>query len=159
MNSSNGRPWVASACAGMAAALVVLSAATTGAQRPRTFAARLSPVALDVAMQATVAGSGEASATLTGKTLSVSGRFTGLKSPATIAQLHIGRKGVRGPAAFDLTVSHETAGTVAGSFQLTDVQAAALGNGSVYIQIHSEKAPDGNLWGWLLEPDTKDGKK
>lgn len=159
MNTSDGRPWVTSARAGIVAVLVVLFAATTGAQRSRTFAARLSPVALDVAMQATVAGSGEASATLTGKTLSVSGRFAGLKSPATIAQLHIGRKGVRGPAALDLTVSHEIAGTVAGSFQLTDAQAAALGNGSVYIQIHSEKAPDGNLWGWLLEPDIKAGRK
>jgi N-acetylglucosamine kinase-like BadF-type ATPase len=66
--------------------------------------------------------------------------------------LHIGRNGVRGPAAFDLTVSHDIAGTLAGSFPLTDAQVAALGAGSIYVQIHSEKAPDGNLWGWLLEP-------
>jgi hypothetical protein len=155
MSASDYGQWVARRRAGLVVALVVLSAAATGAQRPRTFTARLSPVALDVAMQATISGSGEATATLTGKTLAVTGRFVGLKSPATIAQLHIGRKGVRGPAALDLTVSHDTAGTLSGSFQLTDTQIAALGIGAIYVQIHSEKAPDGNLWGWLLEPETK----
>jgi hypothetical protein len=26
-----------------------------------------------------------------------------------------------------------------------------LRKGMVYVQIHSEGAPDGNLWGWLLK--------
>jgi len=25
-----------------------------------------------------------------------------------------------------------------------------LEKGRFYVQLHSEKAPDGNLWGWLL---------
>jgi hypothetical protein len=28
----------------------------------------------------------------------------------------------------------------------------ALKAGRFYIQLHSERAPDGNLWGWLLAP-------
>ena len=42
------------------------------------------------------------------------------------------------------------AGTVSGSVELTPEQLEALRSGRVYIQLHSEAAPDGNLWGWLL---------
>jgi hypothetical protein len=130
-------------------ALVVLSA-----QPPKTFKARLSPVPIDVAMQATVAGSGSVSAVLTSSKLSISGTFEGLRSPATIAQIHKGPiRGVRGPVAFDLSVSKAsdgTSGTLSGSIDLTPLQLADLEKGRLYVQLHSEKAPDGNLWGWLL---------
>ena len=134
--------------------LVVLSA-----QAPKTFKARLSPVPIDIAMQATVAGSGSVSAVLTGSKLSISGTFEGLRSPATIAQVHKGPiRGVRGPLVFDLTVtkgSDPTSGTVSGSFDLTPLQVADLEKGRLYVQLHSEKAPDGNLWGWLLLPENR----
>ncbi len=37
-----------------------------------------------------------------------------------------------------------------GSLDLTPEQVQALHVGQLYIQISSEKAPEGNLWGWLL---------
>ncbi len=116
----------------------------------QTFRARLSPVPLDVAMQSTIAGSGMVTATLDGATLVVSGTFAGLKSPATIGKIHAGPKGIRGPAVLDLTVAKETSGTVAGTFVLSPQQVDDLTNSRLYIQVHSAKAPDGNLWGWLL---------
>jgi hypothetical protein len=122
------------------------------AQSSRTFKARLSPVPIDVSMQATVAGSGSATATLSGAKLSISGTFEGLRSPATIGKLHRSpARGVRGPELFDLTVSHDTSGSLSGTFDLTPPQVADLQAGRLYVQIHSEKAPDGNLWGWLLD--------
>jgi hypothetical protein len=106
---------------------------------------------MDAAMRTTVAGLGNATATLQGTKLTITGSFDGLKSPATIAQIHTSvAAGVRGPAILDLTVSKATSGTVAGSVDLTPEQVASLRKGQLYIQIHSEKAPDGNLWGWLL---------
>ena len=33
---------------------------------------------------------------------------------------------------------------------VTPDQIADLRNGQWYVQIQSERAPDGNLWGWLL---------
>src|SRR5438552_794352 len=90
----------------------VLALVVVSAQPPKTFKARLSPVPLDVAMQATVAGSGSVSAVLTGSKLSISGTFEGLRSPATIAQIHKGPiRGVRGPIVFDLSVSKASDGT------------------------------------------------
>jgi hypothetical protein len=133
------------------------SAALT-AQQPKTFKARLSPVPIDVSMQATVAGSGTVAAALTGPKLVITGTFDGLKSPATIAQIHKGPvRGVRGPNVLDLAVARTDAagGTLSGSFDLTAIQLADLEKGRLYSQVHSEKAPDGNLWGWLLPQETR----
>jgi hypothetical protein len=101
-----------------------------------------------------VSGKGSATATLSGRSLTVSGSFEGLGGPATVARLHEGiAKGARGRAVADLTISKATSGTVSGSATLTPEQVEALRQGKLYIQIHGEKglAPDGaNLWGWLL---------
>src|SRR6476469_6427239 len=86
--------------------ILVVGAVTLTAQQPKTYRARLSPVPIDVSMQATVAGSGSISAVLTGTRLAVTGTFDGLKSPATIAQVHKSpTRGVRGPNVLDLTVT------------------------------------------------------
>jgi|GEM_PF-364085 len=125
------------------------------AQNPpagETFKARLSPVPIDVTMMSTIAGSGSITATLAGKQLTITGTFEGLRSPATTAQFHRGPKGIRGAAILDLdlTVSKAVKGTLSGSVELTPEQIADLRSGRLYVQIQSERAPDGNLWGWLL---------
>ena len=140
----------------LALPLVAIAGVTITAQGTRTYRARLSPVALDVAMQATVAGSGSVSGVLSGTKLTITGSFDGLKSPATIAQIHKGPvRGVRGPSILDLTVSPAASGTISGNVTLTPVQVTDLEKGRLYVQVHSEKAPDGNLWGWLLLQENK----
>lgn len=121
------------------------------AQKGQTYKARLSTVPVDATMLATVTGSGAAKALLAGNTLMISGSFQGLRSPATRASLHAGpQKGIRGPAIHDVMVSKDTRGTISGSVELSAPEMEALKNGCVYVQIDSERAPDGNLWGWLL---------
>ena len=121
------------------------------AQSATVFKTRLSPVAMDAGMRATVAGSGSVSGRLAGSRLVVAGSFQGLLSPATMAQVRRSPvTGVRGPAVFDLTVSKAASGTIGGSFDLTPMQIEDLRKGRLYMQLNSEKAPDGNLWGWLL---------
>ena len=133
----------------VAACLVALSAAADA--QSRQYRARLSPVPLDVAMQATIAGSGMVTATLNGTTLALTGNYAGLVTASTVARVHRGpRTAMRGPAIGDLKVTPGTSGTIAGSLELTKEQADDLANGRLYIQLHSEKAPEGNLWGWLL---------
>ena len=130
------------------------AAVATSAQSSKAFRARLAPVPIDLSMQATVAGKGTVTATLAGgRKLSLTGTFEGLRSPATIAQMHKSPvPGVRGPVVFDLSASNDTSGTISGSVDLTDAQMTDLEKGRLYVQLHSEKAPDGNLWGWLM-PD------
>jgi hypothetical protein len=125
------------------------------AQGAKTYKARLSPVPV-VAYTATVTGSGSVTATLTGSKLAISGTFQGLNTPATVARIHKSPKpGIRGPMLFDLTVSHGTSGTIGGAFELTAAQVQELAQGRYYVQLHSEKAPEGNLWGWLLPQENR----
>ena len=111
---------------------------------------------IDVQMQATVSGSGSLTAVLTSSKLTVNGTFDGLRSPATIVQMHKSpTRGVRGPVVFDLTATQGTSGTITGTVDLTAAQVADLEKGLLYVQLHSEKAPEGNLWGWLLPAEAK----
>jgi hypothetical protein len=120
-------------------------------QNTKAYKVRLAPVAMDLTMVSNIAGSGAATATLTGTKLTITGTFDGLRSPATIAQIRKGPvTGMRGPVLFDLTIAKSTSGTVSGTVDLTPTQVTDPEKGRLYIQIHSEKAPDGNLWGWLL---------
>jgi hypothetical protein len=122
------------------------------AQSGETFKARLSPLPADARTRADLAGSGSASAVLTGAKLGITGSFEGLRSAATAASLHSGvAAGVTGPVIGDLTISKATSGTISGSFELTPQQLTRLRKGGLFVKIHSEKAPDGVLWGWLLK--------
>jgi hypothetical protein len=130
--------------------LHALAANPQNAPNSETFKARLSTVPIDVSMQATVAGSGSLTAVLAGKRVTITGTFEGLRSPATSAQVRRAPKGLRGPAILDLTVSKAVKGGVDGSFELTPEQLTDLRSDLWYVQIQSERAPDGNLRGWLL---------
>ena len=140
---------------GRVAAVLLIMNAGVVAQAP-SYRARLSVMPLDIAMQATMAGSGAVTATVKGTTLTIAGTFTGLKTAATAVRVHRGPKiAMRGPAIGDLTATAATNGTISGSIELSAAQAADLAAGRLYVMLHSEKAPEGNLWGWLLASEGK----
>jgi hypothetical protein len=136
----------------LAVLLFVIAQATSG--QATSFKARLSPVPVETSTAASIKGTGSVIGTLTGSTLTISGTFAGMRSPATIAQVHMGARGVRGPVEFDLVVDKQPSGSVNGTIKLTKVQVDTLRKGWYYIQIHAEQAPEGNLWGWLLPPSS-----
>jgi CHRD domain len=160
MAATSERVMICSKRAGLALSVVALAlGSATTAQGTKTFTGRLAPVPIDIPMQATVSGSGSVSAVLSGTTLTITGVYDGLKSPATIIQVHKSPiRGVRGPVLFDLKASpgsSATSGTISGSIDLLPAQITDLEKGRLYVQLHSEKAPDGNLWGWLLPSEGK----
>lgn len=118
-----------------------------------SFETRLAPAPLTDGTRGDVMGEGTATAELDGNRLTVKGDFQGLTSNATTAQLYDGiRIGAMGPKAFDITVTPHTAGSVSGTVTLSAAQARAVRAGHFYILINSQKAPGGNLIGWLLPP-------
>jgi CHRD domain len=136
--------------AALTTVLLVL-ALPAAAQNEVRYKVRLSPVPMDIAMRSTVAGRGSATAVLKGNVLTVNGTFDGLRSAATAARLYLGpAMGIRGMPFGDLTISKATEGTISGSVTLMPDQARALERSRVYLQISSERAPDGNLWGWVV---------
>ncbi len=139
------------AAAALTAAVLLSLPSSLDAQNAERFKLRLTTVPMDGGMRNTVAGSGAGTASLSGNTLSISGTFDCLKSPATAATLHAGAaRGVRGAPIADLVASKDVKGTLTGSVTLTADQVKGLRDGRLYVQLASEKAPDGNLWGWLL---------
>jgi hypothetical protein len=112
---------------------------------------RLSPGPRLVGTRADRSGSGSVTATLEDNTLKLQGSFSGLLAVPTGAHLHMGSlPGVRGPRIADLSVSPDTTGTLSGTVQLNSPQLLALRKGGLYIEIDSDKAPEGDLWGWIM---------
>lgn len=113
--------------------------------------AELDPVPFDASNRAIVIDSiGDASATLDGDTLTVRGNFSNFTSPATGGSVRIGlAKGVPGDAIGSLTADHATSGHFSGTVKLDSAEIAALKKQAIYVRIDSEKAPDGNVQGWL----------
>ena len=109
---------------------------------------------------AAVAGIGSATATLSGRKLTVTGSFEKMASAPTVAKLGLGlATGARLDLLYDLTLTKAppatppagNSGTISGAIDLTPAQVEGLKKGKMYIQINSEGAPNGHLLGWLLK--------
>jgi len=121
------------------------------AQGQETYKARLALVPSDLKTRPDITGGGTATVVLAGSKITVTGTFEGLKTAATMAELRAGiATAVRGPVVQTLTVTKATSGSISGSFDLTAPQIENLKKGRFYVQLYSEKATEGNLWGWLL---------
>jgi hypothetical protein len=130
-------------------AMLVLSLRPAGALA-QAIQGEFDPCPFTPATRANVAGSGSFTASLDGTTLSITGKFSDLSSPATAAHLRMGlAMGVPGTVVGELSVSHEVSGAVTGKLTLSAEQLVALRRNSIYIQIDSIKAPDCTVWGWL----------
>lgn len=114
---------------------------------------RLSPMPVSFGTRNTITGIGEATATLTGNNLQIKGNYSGMQGRATTAALHIGAKGIPGPAIIDITLNVKADGKngqVDVIIPLNADQLTALKREQLYLQIASESATEGNLRGWLL---------
>ena len=122
---------------GVCAAVVAALAITVSAQSSKTYKVRLSPVPLDAQLSQVVSGLGAATATLNGNTLTVNGTFDGLKSAATIAQIHEAQRGVRGPVVFDLKVTPNGLGGTISGFAI-GILVTAQGSGPISSAARSD---------------------
>src|SRR5258708_7191010 len=117
---------------------------TLAAHGQETFQTRLSPVPIDARLAPIVTGHGSVSAVLAGSKLNVTGSFEGMRSPAITAHLHQSKlTGIPGVVTHELTVTKAMSGNISGSVDLTPAEVEALRKGMVYVQVHSEGAPDG----------------
>jgi hypothetical protein len=108
-----------------------------------------------VGTRAGSSGGGSVTVTLSGNQLILQGSFQGTLAIPTGAHLLMGSlPGVRGPIIADLVVSPSTSGTLSGTVQLKPEQLSAFHKGGLYVEIDSARAPEADLWGWLVPPVT-----
>ena len=131
-----------------------LSSSGQVSAQTNSFRARLSPLPVSGRTVRTITGVGQIRATLDGNRLTVTGTYRGMSSRATAAHLHLGTPGRPGPVARRLEVTTSPEGEVTGTAELTDEQVAALQAQSLYVQIHSEENPGGELRGWIFGIET-----
>ncbi|MEX0680955.1 MAG: CHRD domain-containing protein [Balneolales bacterium] len=101
---------------------------------------------------------GEVNAELEGYSLIITGSFQGLSSPVQPpeeagAHIHTGHAGSIGSVAASLNPSlsdGDTAGDLADTVTLSPEHIEMLGRGELYINIHSEDYPSGEIRGQLL---------
>jgi hypothetical protein len=131
-------------------------AALLGANASSTITFRLSPGPRLVGTRADSSGYGTVTATLEDNKLILRGSFSGLLGAPTAAHLAMGSlPGVRGPVIGNLTISPATSGTLSGTMELSPSQLTALRKGALYVEIDSSKAPEGDLWGWIMPAQEK----
>jgi CHRD domain len=120
------------------------------------FAGEFDPMPQDNSTRANMVGEGRATVTLSGNTLAVHGEFSGLSSPATGAHLNMGlAMGVPGKEIGTLEATKDLHGAISGTVKLTAEAISALKKGALYVQLDSEKSPEGNSWAWLEAPDAE----
>ncbi len=79
----------------------------------------------------------------------VSGKVTYSGVTATMAHIHHGSKGSSGPPIVTLTKVSDSAFTVPEGARLTEEQYEQYKAGNLYINIHSQRYPSGELRGQL----------
>lgn len=127
---------------------LLLSAQISVAQE--VYRARLSPMPTTPATVDEITGEGEVILTLNGNTLTVEGQFAGMSSAATGAHLHNGPMAQPGPVIHTLNIDPAAMGTITATLELSDEQITELENNALYIQVHSENNPPGELRGWVF---------
>jgi len=133
------------------AVLVVLAASSiatgTTTAPPLTFKATLSAAQVTPHPKATKAGaSGTFKATLTGTKLKWTLTFTKLTGPVTAAHIHLGARGKNGMALVALCgpCKSPISGT---ANSVTDDEAALMLKAGAYVNVHTDKNPEGEIRG------------
>lgn len=136
----------------MLTGLVVVATMVLGgfASAQEVFGEKLGFVPINNSNRANIAGTGWVKATLTGTTLVVEGEFRNLASRATAAHIHLGAPGQNGPVVLPLVLSGEREGTISGTFDLTEALLTELRAMRLYVNVHSESSPAGEVRAWLV---------
>jgi hypothetical protein len=113
------------------------------------FGARLSGASEVPAVMGAATGMLEAKLTTTGNVLSWKLSYSGLSGPATAAHFH-GPAMAGQNAGVVVPITGAMASPVSGTATLTPAQAADLGSGKWYVNVHTAANPNGEIRGQVM---------
>lgn len=119
------------------------------AQESGALRAHLSLVPVDGQGARLTSGVGQATVTIDGTALVISGTYRELRSPANRAELLEAAPGFRGSAFAEVVITGGVDGSFEWRLQLPADRLTSLREGNVYIQIYTETNPDGAIRGWF----------
>lgn len=145
--------------AGFLAAILAAACGSSSAQT--SFSANLAGA--NEVPATTSSGTGTATFTLNGTTVSYTITYTGLSGAPSASHIHVGATTVSGPVVVAFSGLPTTAaGTFSGSFTQADIKAqtnpvintlddllAQMRSGNIYANIHSQANPGGEIRGQL----------
>jgi CHRD domain len=101
-------------------------------------------------------GTGVVIVSIESNILTLAGNFEGLIGNSTASHIHIGAIGENGPIEIPINLTVDEVDKHRGSLSLvhtlSEDQAALLQVGKLYINVHSESFPSGELRGQLIKP-------
>ena len=97
-------------------------------------------------------GSGSVGVTLAGDVLQLAGSFSGLTGTYTMSHIHRGAAGINGGVAFGLTADAGNGEWSAfeNIFDLTSTDIDELNNGELYVNLHTDEFPAGEVRAQIL---------
>ena len=101
----------------------------------------------------TTEASGSATVSISEGTLTVTGEFDGLSSPQVGGHVHMAAAGATGEVLYPLNISAAEdglSGVFSLSVSLTPEQVTAYEAGELYLNIHTEMNPNGELRGQIV---------
>jgi CHRD domain-containing protein len=135
---------------GVLAVLSVASVATgkTAAPVTSTFKATLNAAQVTPNPKGTKAGaSGTFKATLTGTKLKWTLTYKNLTGPARAAHIHLGARGKNGIALVAICGPCKASPISGTANSVTDDEAALMMKGGAYVNVHTDKNPEGEIRG------------
>lgn len=124
------------------AAALILAAAGVSAQQTREIALKLSGEAEVPPVKTSASGIGTI---IIGPERAISGMITTNGMKATMAHIHEGAEGSNGPIAIPLARDAQGNWSIPDRTRLTEKQYEALMAGRLYVNVHSETFPGGEV--------------
>lgn len=124
------------------AAALILAAAGASAQQTREIAVKLSGAAEVPPAQTSASGIGTI---IIGPERAISGMITTNGMKPTMAHIHEGAEGANGPIAIPLVQDKEGNWSIPDRTRLTESQYEALMAGRLYVNVHSDAFPGGEI--------------
>lgn len=135
---------------GYAIAIAGLVATGAMAQEATKFGDKLGFMPVSNTNRPLIGGTGEVEATLNGSTLTITGKYSGLRGEAKALAIHSAPPGMAGPEIASVDLAGGNSGEINSSVELDADQVKLLQSNNLYVVVKTSRNEKGELRAWLM---------